>query len=43
MAGFLRANWKWIVIPIVLVLLGIALLILTAENADTSSFQYDAY
>jgi hypothetical protein len=39
--GFLKENWLYIVGPIVIILIGVAIMILMSGGDDQAEFQYD--
>ena len=43
MSGWLRENWKWIVVPILLLVGVIVLVALFGRNDTASPFQYTQY
>jgi len=43
MGAFLRENWKWIVVPIVLVVLALLAFVMFGGGENTSPFQYGSY
>jgi hypothetical protein len=43
MSGFLRENWKWIVVPILVVLLALVAFVVLGGGENTSPFQYSEY
>ena len=43
MGRFLRENWLWIVVPILLVFLGLALFIWMTEGEQTAPFDYPIF
>jgi hypothetical protein len=43
MREFLRENWKWIVVPIALVIVALLLMVIFGGGKNTSAFQYNDY
>lgn len=41
MSKFLKENWIYIVLPIVLVVIGVAVLVIMSEGDPASAFQYN--
>lgn len=41
MSKFLKENWIYIVLPIVLVVVGVAVLVMMSEGGPASPFQYN--
>jgi len=43
MGSFLRENWLWIVTPMVLILVAVAVLIVLEGTGPDSQFHYDLF
>ena len=43
MSAFLRENWKWIVIPIAVLVVALVLLAVLGRPENTSPFQYSDF
>ena len=41
MSNFLKENWIYIVLPIVLVVVGVVILVMMSEGDPASAFQYN--
>ena len=41
MGSFFRENWLWIVTPLVLILIAVAVLIMMADGNQDDRFHYD--
>ncbi|MFT7676196.1 MAG: hypothetical protein ACI8QC_000164 [Planctomycetota bacterium] len=41
MSNFLKENWVYIVIPIVLVVVGVIVLVMMSEGDPAAAFQYN--